>query len=64
MTPTKLRSLRLSDDDWRRLQKIAWWLVPDDAMPDDARRDAGRVTQLIRMIARGEIHVSQNEKPA
>ena len=64
MTPTKLRSLRISDDDWRSLQNLAWWIVPDDTMPADARKDAGRVTQLMRMIARGEVHISQNEKPA
>lgn len=58
MTPTKLRSLRLTDDDWRNLEHLAWWLVPDSEMPPDARKDAGRVTQLIRMIARRQIEIS------
>lgn len=57
MTPTKLRSIRLDDDDWRSLQTLAWWLVPDSEMPADARKDAGKVTQLIRMIARRQIQI-------
>ncbi len=61
MTPTRLRTIRLTDADWKALQDIAWWIVPDSAMLPDARKDAGRVAQLLRMIASGQLTVT--EKP-
>ena len=51
MTPTRLRTIRLTDADWKALQDIAWWIVHDSAMLPDARKDALRELRLHDLAA-------------
>lgn len=51
------RTILLDDDDWAQLQGLAQRLVHDSEMPASANRKAGRVSALLRLIARGELVV-------
>ena len=52
---TTRRAIRLSDADWAILQGLSMRLVHDSEMPKDARPDAGRVSQLFRLVADGTL---------
>lgn len=57
--PTPNRAIRLCDADWAVLTGMAARLVRDSEMPRDAVPGAGRVSQMFRLIARGEMVVSR-----
>ena len=59
MTPTHLRTIRINDEDWQRLNDVASRVVPDEAMPTNAPASYGRVAQMLRMIASGELVVRE-----
>ena len=52
---TTRRAIRLSDEHWAILQGLSMRLVHDSEMPKDARPDAGRVSQLFRLVASGDV---------
>lgn len=51
------RTILLDDDDWAQLQGLAARCVKDSEMPQSANRKAGRVSALLRLIARGDLVV-------
>jgi hypothetical protein len=51
------RTLLVDDDDWAKLQGLASRLVHDSEMSVSANRSAGRVSAMLRLIARGELVV-------
>ena len=51
------RTLLVSDDDWALLQGLAARVVHDSEMPFGASPRSGRVSAMLRLIARGELVV-------
>lgn len=51
------RTLLVDDDDWAKLQGLAARVVHDSEMSVSANRSAGRVSAMLRLIARGELVV-------
>ena len=57
----KQRVVRLDDDDWKQLTKLAHRIVRDDEMPNGSRPTDPRVSILLRQIAKGEVICSRPE---
>ena len=55
ITPRK--TIRISDEDWRRLQEIAANLVDDKDVAAKARDDSGKLATMLRLIAGGKLIV-------
>lgn len=51
------RTLFVGDDDWSQLRGLAQRLVHDSEMPFGASPASGRVSAMLRLIARGELVV-------
>lgn len=51
------RTLLVSDDDWTQIRGIAAQLVHDSEMPFGASPASGRVSAMLRLIARGHLVV-------
>lgn len=54
---TGRRTLYIDDPDWSELRGIAQRLVKDSQMPFGASPASGRVSAMLRLIARGELVV-------
>lgn len=54
---TGRRTVFVQDEDWSKLQGVAQRLVRDSEMPFGANRSSGRVSSMLRLIARGELVV-------
>ena len=51
------RTLLVSDEDWALLRGLAAGIVKDSEMPFGASPASGRVSAMLRLIARGELVV-------
>jgi len=51
------RTLFVGDDDWAQLSGLAAGIVKDSEMPFGASPASGRVSAMLRLIARGELVV-------
>lgn len=51
------RTILVDDDDWAQLQGLAARVVHDSEMPKSSNRSAGRVSAMLRLLARGELVV-------
>lgn len=56
------RTILVDDDDWSQLQKLAGGIVHDSEMPKSSNRSAGRVSAMLRLIARGELVVRRDDQ--
>ena len=59
---TKQRVVRLTDDDWKQLRKLAHNIVRDDEMPNGSRPGDPRVSILLQRIAKGAILLTRLER--
>jgi hypothetical protein len=55
---TPRKTIRISDEDWRRLQEIAASLVDDKDVAAKARDDSGKLSAMLRLIAAGRLIVA------
>ena len=54
---TGRRTLYIEDRDWAQLQGLSSKIVHDSEMPFGASPASGRVSAMLRLIARGELVV-------
>lgn len=58
---TPIRKVRLSDEHWQGLAKVAAGVVPDSELAANANVGTSRLVPMLRMVAEGKLVVVRPE---